>query len=138
MNPDIWGPPYWFVLHSMAFKYPQHPNTTIKKKYYEFFKNLPEFLPSHSSKIRKLMEIYPVSAYLDNRDLLVKYVHLLHNKINKQLDKPEISLEKFYSDHNDLYHPQKNNDLTFGVLKRLVYSCFLFLFILIIYKILVP
>jgi hypothetical protein len=135
MNPEIWGPPYWFFLHTISLKYPLHPNATIKKKYYEFFKTLPDFLPSHSNRIRKLMEVYPVVTYLDTREHLIKYVHLLHNKINKQLDKPEISLEKFYHDYYDLYHP-KHSDLTFGVLRRLVYSVFLILFMVLIYKLL--
>ena len=36
LDPDIWGPHFWFVLHTMAMTYPHHPNAVTKKKYYEF------------------------------------------------------------------------------------------------------
>ena len=46
LDPTIWGPHYWFVLHTIALTYPLHPNDTIKKKYYDFIQNLPLFLPN--------------------------------------------------------------------------------------------
>jgi hypothetical protein len=134
MDPKIWGPPYWFFLHTMALNYPDHPNGVIKKKYYEFFKNLPEFLPSHSSRLRKLMETYPIAPYLDSRDSLVKWVHLIHNKINKQLDKPQVSLQKFYQDYHDLLHPPRKTIWTYGLLKKMVYSSVVILILLLILK----
>ena len=33
LDPKIWGPQYWFVLHTIALNYPLYPNETIKKKY---------------------------------------------------------------------------------------------------------
>ena len=47
LDPSIWGPPYWFVLHSIALTYPANPNEVIRKKYYNFIQNLPLFLPVH-------------------------------------------------------------------------------------------
>ena len=41
LDPKIWGPHYWFVLHTIALTYPLTPNDTTKKKYYDFFHNLP-------------------------------------------------------------------------------------------------
>ena len=32
LDPDIWGPHFWFVLHTMAMTYPHHPNDVTKKK----------------------------------------------------------------------------------------------------------
>ena len=32
LNPKVWGPHYWFVLHTIALTYPVNPNETIKKK----------------------------------------------------------------------------------------------------------
>ena len=31
LDPKIWGPHYWFVLHTIALNYPLHPNETSKK-----------------------------------------------------------------------------------------------------------
>ena len=31
LNPKVWGPHYWFVLHTIALTYPLKPNETVKK-----------------------------------------------------------------------------------------------------------
>ena len=31
----VWGPHYWFVLHTIALRYPKNPNDVTKKKYYD-------------------------------------------------------------------------------------------------------
>ena len=41
----VWGPHYWFVLHTIALRYPKNPNDVTKKKYYDFISNLPLFIP---------------------------------------------------------------------------------------------
>ena len=35
LDPKIWGPHYWFVLHTISLTYPDIPNETTKKKYYD-------------------------------------------------------------------------------------------------------
>ena len=45
LDPKVWGPHYWFVLHTIALTYPITPNDVCKKKYYDFIHNLPLFLP---------------------------------------------------------------------------------------------
>ena len=37
LSSDVWGPHYWFVLHTMAMSYPEFPNDSTKKI---FFTNL--------------------------------------------------------------------------------------------------
>ena len=45
LEPNIWGPHYWFVLHTIALTYPHTPNEVMRKKYYDLIQNLPLFLP---------------------------------------------------------------------------------------------
>jgi FAD-linked sulfhydryl oxidase len=105
LDPKVWGPHYWFFLHTLAMTYPHHPNTITKKKYYEFIQNLPLFLPVEeiSSEFSKLLEKHPVSPYLDNRDSFVRWMHFIHNKINEKLEKPQISLNEFFVKYYDEY-----------------------------------
>jgi hypothetical protein len=105
LDPKVWGPHYWFFLHTLAMTYPHHPNTITKKKYYEFIQNLPLFLPVEeiSSEFSKLLERYPVSPYLDNRDSFIRWMHFIHNKINEKLEKPQISLNEFFVKYYDEY-----------------------------------
>jgi len=102
MNPEIWGPHYWFVLFTISMTYPQNPNSVTKKKYYEFIQNVPLFLPSHEigNHFSQLLDQYPVEPYLSDRLAFMKWVHFIHNKINEHLDKREVgfhdALELYY------------------------------------------
>ena len=108
LDPKIWGPHYWFFLHTLAMTYPHHPNTVTKKKYYEFIQNLPLFLPVEqiSKEFEKLIEKYPVTPYLDNRVSFVRWMHFIHNKINEKLEKPEITLNDFFVQYYAAYKSQ--------------------------------
>jgi len=63
------------------------------------------FIPveKHASDFNKMTTEYPISPYLDNRDSFVRWVHFIHNKINERLEKPKISMSKFYIDYYDAY-----------------------------------
>jgi hypothetical protein len=88
--------------------YPHHPNAVTKKKYYEFIQNLPLFLPVEeiSGEFSKLIDKYPITPYLDNRDSFVRWMHFIHNKINEKLEKPQISLNEFFVKYYDEYKTQ--------------------------------
>jgi hypothetical protein len=109
LDPKVWGPHYWFFLHTLAMTYPHHPNAVTKKKYYEFIQNLPLFLPVEeiSTSFSKLIEKYPITPYLDNRDSFVRWMHFIHNKINVALEKPQISLNTFFVNYYDQYKPKE-------------------------------
>ena len=49
MNSEIWGPHYWFVIHTIAINYPIKPNALEKKRHYKFIQDLPTFLPDKKS-----------------------------------------------------------------------------------------
>jgi hypothetical protein len=108
LDPEIWGPHYWFFLHTLALSYPHHPNDVTKKKYYDFIQNLPLFIPIESigNQFSKILDEYPVSSYLDSRDSLIRWVHFIHNKINEKLEKPKISLNEFYIKYYEEYKPK--------------------------------
>jgi hypothetical protein len=108
LDPKVWGPHYWFFLHTIAMTYPHHPNAVTKKKFYEFIQNLPLFLPveAMSGEFSRLIDKYPVTPYLDNRDSLVRWMHFMHNKINEKLEKPQISLNEFFVKYYDEYKSQ--------------------------------
>jgi hypothetical protein len=108
LDPKVWGPHYWFMLHTIAMSYPNYPNTVTKKKYYEFIQNLPMFLPIESiaTDFSKLLDLYPVTPYLDSKDAFIRWMHFIHNKINEKLEKPKISLNQFYIDYYEAYKPK--------------------------------
>jgi len=107
LDPKVWGPHYWFFLHTISMSYPIHPNGVTKKKYYDFVQNIPLFIPveSMASEFSKLLDQYPVQPYLDNKESFVRWMWFIHNKINKKLEKPQISLNDFYVKYYEEYKP---------------------------------
>jgi hypothetical protein len=108
LDPNVWGPHFWFFLHTLAISYPHHPNAVTKKKYYELIQNLPLFIPvfTNGQDFIKLLDEYPVTAYLDSRESLIKWMHFIHNKINEKLEKPKISINDFYLRYYEEYKPK--------------------------------
>jgi hypothetical protein len=124
LDPKVWGPHYWFFLHTLAMTYPHHPNSVTKKKYYEFIQNLPLFLPVEevSGEFSKLIDKYPITPYLDNRDSFVRWMHFIHNKINEKLEKPQISLNDFFVKYYNEYKTHDEKLLEYNKLKeRIIY-----------------
>ena len=101
----VWGPHYWFFLHTVAEAYPLTPNEVTKRKYYDLIQNMPLFIPiaEMGNKFSEMLDKYPVSPYLDNRDSFVRWVHFIHNKINVSLGKEEVlfadALEKYRGEY---------------------------------------
>jgi hypothetical protein len=135
LDSNVWGPHYWFFLHTIAMSYPHRPNTLTKKKYYDFVQNIPMFIPieSMATNFSKLLDNYPVSPYLDSRDAFIRWMHFIHNKINEKLEKPKISLEKFYSDYYEAYKPKDIKMREYYKIKgKIIY---IFLILLIVFSI---
>jgi len=125
LDPKVWGPHYWFFLHTVAMTYPHHPNAVTKKKYYEFIQNLPLFIPVEniSKEFEKLIDVYPITPYLDNRDSFVRWTHFIHNKINEKLEKPPLSLNDFFVQYYNQYKSQNEKIEEYYKLKqKLIYG----------------
>jgi len=107
-NSEIWGPHYWFFLHTVAESYPMYPNEVTKRKYYDLITNMPLFIPDSEmgDKFGRMLDKYPVQPYLDNRDSFVRWVHFIHNKVNVKLGKQEISLPYALEKYRDEYSPK--------------------------------
>lgn len=132
LDPNIWGPHYWFFLHTIAMTYPIHPNAVTKKKYYDFVQNIPLFIPveSMAGEFSKLLDQYPVQPYLDNRESFIRWLWFIHNKINKKLEKPQISLNDFYVKYYEEYKPI-NEKMTeyYKIRGKVIYSSIIISFL---------
>ena len=108
-DPIVWGPHFWFVLMTMAVSYPLKANEVTQKKYYDFITNLPLFIPHPQigNKFSSLIDKYPVSPYLEGKDSFLKWVHFIHNKINVQIDKDEITMTEALDAYYDMYKPKE-------------------------------
>jgi hypothetical protein len=133
LDPKVWGPHYWFVLHTIAISYPINPNKIMKKKMYDFIQNLPLFLPIEEigNNFSKFLNKYPVTPYLDSRKSLMRWVNFIHNKINVSLNKSELTFEESLTKYYENYKPIeiKLQELKFYQEKKMF---FIILFILLL------
>jgi hypothetical protein len=139
-SPSVWGPHYWFFLHTVAQSYPLSPNQVTKRKYYDLIQNFPLFIPDEEigNKFSRLLDKYPVTPYLDSRDSFIRWTHFIHNKINALLGKREISLPLALDKYRAQYKPKTVRVTeSIKIRKHLLYSAFIiscFLLIYIYYK----
>lgn len=102
LNPNIWIPHIWFFLYTVAHTYPEVPNAVSRRKYYDFVQNLPLYFPesSCSRHFSRVLDSFPVTPYLDNKDSFTYWVHSVHNRMNAYIGEPE----KTYLQHLDEYY----------------------------------
>ena len=133
---EIWGPHYWFVLHTIALRYPSTPNDVTKKKYYDFIMNLPLFIPDTKigDNFALLLDKYPVKPYLDNNNSFSKWMHFIHNRLNEKLNKPTINYNEFLEKYFSLYTPKEiTNYEHLKLREKLLYLTFIIGIIVSIY-----
>lgn len=132
LDPKIWGPHYWFVLHTIAHTYPMHPTETAKKKYYDLIQNLPIFIPVHEigNTFSACLDEYPVTPYLDSRESFVKWMNFIHNQINKETGGEEIPIDVATTNYYAHYKPQTVQNLEQRARREKVVFCVFVLFAL--------
>lgn len=135
-NPNVWGPHYWFFLHTISYNYPNNPNQVLKRKYYDLIMNFPVFIPDNESRktFLLLLDKYPISPYLDNSTDFQKWVHFIHNKVNERLQKPEISRKDAYMKYLILFEDtQKHLISVLNIKKNYIYLIYILLLTIVIY-----
>jgi fumarate reductase subunit C len=134
LDPKVWGPHYWFVLHTIALSYPVTPNDVSKKKYYDFIQNLPLFLPIEEigNTFSKFLDKYPVTPYLESRESFIRWMNFIHNKINIALELPELTLSESMRDYYEHYKPKAvKDDVERNRREKIIFSvCIIFILIM--------
>lgn len=135
-DPTVWGPHYWFFLHTIAHSYPKTPNEVTKRKYYDTIQNMPLFIPDSDigDRFSQLLDKYPVSPYLGSRESFVRWVHFIHNKINVLLGKDEMSLLESVDAYFTEYRPKPIilSEVT-GIKKHYLYAAIILICLVLIY-----
>jgi FAD-linked sulfhydryl oxidase len=85
MNPEVWGPHLWFVLHTLSFNYPYEPTEDDKKKMINFIHALSEIIPCGKCQrhFKQNLEKLPIEQHLENKKQFVEWVIQMHNFVNE-------------------------------------------------------
>jgi hypothetical protein len=93
---DAWGKPFWNVMHSITFSYPDNPTDDEKERIRTFFKIIPYYLPCSICGVNLVKEMAetPLSdEVLKNMNSLSRWMVDLHNSVNVRLKKPTVTYE---------------------------------------------
>lgn len=83
VNPKVWGPPLWFVIHMVALMYPQKPTATERSEAINFFKGLQPVLPCDWCKKHFAEELKTMDkSVFDTRDALFEWTVKFHDKVS--------------------------------------------------------
>ena len=96
-DPDYWGPCAWQFLHTISFNYPLKPSPEEKRYYKKFIESLSFVLPCgycRKNMKRHLKELGFSERHLESRLSFSYFVYSLHRKVNRELNKENISFEK--------------------------------------------
>lgn len=136
LSAEVWGPHYWFFLHTVSFSYPEFPNEVTKRKYYDLIMNFSLFIPDvkMGDKFSEYLDKYPVTPYLDSRESFMRWVVFLHNKFNKYLGKRQLTVFEGLDRYRDQYSPKEfiMSD-TIMYKKYVLYTIFILLLLGIVY-----
>ena len=90
MLTSVWGPIFWFFLHTMSFNYPNNPSIETKKQYRDFILSLQYILPCKYCRDNLVLNFKKLPITMDemkNRETFSRYIYNLHEVVNKMLKK---------------------------------------------------
>ena len=107
MDNKIWGPYFWFTLHTTTLAYPDNPTYHDKRRYNDFFVSVQYILPCLKCRehYKQHLDNFPISISLDNKESLVHSLFNLHNQVTISLKKPIMESEAFKEKYRKIYNP---------------------------------
>jgi hypothetical protein len=108
INPEVWGEHGWAFLHYITFAYPDKPTKNEKESMKQLLLSLQYTLPCRKCRVhyQNNLKYLPLTEkILSNRKNLIMWLLALHNKVNLQLGKKQISynnlLQRYLNKNNN-------------------------------------
>jgi len=94
-DPDIFGPPFWFVLHNAANSYPRRPTLWVCENMKQLLTTLPLLVPCINCKehFYDFLKTVDLNKVVSSKENLFAFFVDTHNYVNKRYGKKEMSLE---------------------------------------------
>lgn len=118
MNPATFGLDGWKFFYSVAYSYPLIPTYQDIMNYKNFFTYVQYVLPCESYRkqyVSQLNEL-DISPFLSTQSYLFQWVLAMQNMINKQVNRPALSLQDIFSIYfNHQWGSNKDEQPPFGL-----------------------
>ena len=120
MDTTIWGPPFWFTLHTISLNYPDNPTYTVRQHHLLFFESLKSILPCSICRnhYKEFLKNHPLSPYLDNNKSLTRWVLDLHNNVNKLNNKKIWTMKEMKNYYENIYNNKEHFKCSFKLKEK--------------------
>lgn len=114
-NPKVWGPAYWFSLHTSAINYPENPSSIFKERMKGRILAIPFEIPCPACRPHASAFIEQhkgqLNQIVNSRKNLFNFYVDFHNKVNERYGKKKYT----YKEAWDLYmNPVTINTLSYN------------------------
>ena len=112
MKPDIWGRHLWLSLHFIALDFSDNPTDEDKLNYKLFFENLHQVIPCYKCSLnyKPNLQQRPITDKdTMNTKSLFKWTVDIHNLVNTELGKKQLSFDDAWIFYNDPSNFEKTN-----------------------------
>jgi hypothetical protein len=88
------------------------PSNVDKVNYKNFYENIVNIIPCSdcAEHLKNNLKNIPIQNFLDTREKLFEWTILLHNQVNKLLNRKEWTIQEAYALYTDPYFNMKNNN----------------------------
>lgn len=95
-DPDVFGPPLWFVLHNAANSYPNRPTPFIQESMKQLVYSLPLLIPCVTCKehFYDFLRSTNLEEVTSSKENLFNFFVRVHNYVNKRYGRREYSLNE--------------------------------------------
>ena len=115
MRPSVWGPIFWHTMHIISLGYPEEPDEKTRQAASSFYESLSTLIPCPICRDHYTQHIQQTPPTTESRKSLVEWVWKIHNQVNHDIGKAEISFDAFLDHMESLSQESFNYPLLTGI-----------------------
>jgi hypothetical protein len=101
VDPQVWGPAFWFILHNSSVHYPVKASPLSRKAMKDFILGMPIMIPCEECSDHATAHIEANHSRLDEvtsgRHHLFNFFVDFHNRVNRRYGKPVMEYDDAYA-----------------------------------------
>ena len=95
MRPSVWGPILWNTMHIVSLGYPDTPSQEMRDAASSFYRSLSFLIPCPICRTHYASHLESTPPATESKHALVEWVWAIHNKVNLDIGKREVSFDAF-------------------------------------------
>lgn len=135
INPAIWGPHFWKMMHYITLAYSDTPTDIEKQNFKNFFLSIKHVIPCETCRdnFARHFDSNPLTdSVLSSRYNLINWLLNIHNIVNRETNQKEITYQEFLEEYNNNSTLKNNNIITLKLDRSVINTLLIVILIIII------